>query len=87
MRRDPFCINRHHKTLRAESPCGVRHKFRIVDGGRIDAHFICAGVQQLPNILNGANAPPDRERHKHVFRGPRHDVQKDSSIFMRGGNI
>lgn len=74
-------------TLGAESLGGLTDKLGILASGRVDAHFVTPGLQQLPNVVDRSNTTPDRERHENLLGGPPDDIQHDPSVFMAGSDV
>jgi hypothetical protein len=58
-----------------------------VDGSCIDADFICAGIEQAPDILHGAHAATNREGNKDLAGHAFHGFIGGGPIFVAGGDI
>src|SRR5579884_3115437 len=83
----PAWVNVHYGGTAAELPCHGGHQFRRPDGGRVNAYFLRAGLNQTRRIVKRADAAPHGERHKDLFRHPSHYIEHNRPAFVTGANI
>ena len=61
---NPLGVHRNDDALRAEAPGGLFDQLRILDGRRIDADFVGAGVEQAAHVADFAHAAADGKRNE-----------------------
>ena len=86
-RRDPFGVDGDHDALAAELLRRLAHEPAVGDGGRIDRGLVGAGEQQVADVVGGADAAADRQRHETDFRRAPHDVEQDPAVFVARGDV
>ena len=62
-------------------------KARRVHRRGIDRHLVGAAGEQLADVLDGAHAAADGERHEAGFRRARHHVEDGVAVFVAGGDV
>jgi hypothetical protein len=77
----------NHDALAAEFFCRLFDKKLVLHCGRVDGHFIRAGIEQAAYIVKGPDAAADRERHEDLARRPLHHVKDDIAALMGCGDI
>ena len=55
--------------------------------GGVDPDLVGAASEQLADVLHGANAAADRERHEAGLGGPRHHVEDGVAVLMARGDV
>src|SRR5207248_2030897 len=50
--------------------------------GGVDRDFVGAGSEQRADIVDGAHAAADSERHKACLRGAADDIEHDAAVLM-----
>src|SRR5262249_19747985 len=48
----------------------------------VDRHLVGAGAQQCADVVDGAHAAADRDRHEAGLRGPPHHVEDDAAVLV-----
>ena len=82
-----FGIDGDNDALATKTFCRALHEIRVLDGGGIDGDFISAGFQKITNIIQGAYASANCQRHKYLFGRTCDHIQNNVSLFVRGGNV
>ncbi len=67
--------------------CRLADDLAVGDGGGHDRHFVCAGEQQRPDVVERAHAAADGERHEAGFRRALDDIEDDRAVLMAGGDV
>ena len=62
-------------------------EIRIAAGGGVDRDLVGAGVQQGADVVDGADAAADGQRHEDDFRRAANDVEHDLAAFVAGGDV
>ena len=60
-------VNGAHTYLRAKAAGNFVDEFRPSQRCRVYAHFVCSGIKQSFNILDGVDSSAHRERNVYVF--------------------
>ena len=55
--------------------------------GGVDRDLVGAGAQQGADVVDGAHAAADRERHEAGFRRAPHDVEDDAAVLVARGDV
>ena len=85
--RHPFGVDGDHDALIAEFLRRLAHEAPVVHRRRVDRHLVGPGKQQLADVLNGAHAAADRERHETgLGRAPDH-VEQDAARLVARGDV
>jgi hypothetical protein len=82
-----FGVDIDDDALSAKSLRGLADQLGVLASRRVDTDFVAPGLQQLPNIVEGSNTPPNRQWHEDLLGGPTHDIQHNPSIFVTGCDI
>ena len=77
----PRCTGRRIFRPPPDERAGPRH------GGGVDRHLVGAGQQQLADVLDGAHAAADGERHEAGLRGAAHHVEDGVAVLVAGGDV
>jgi len=80
-------VDRADDTLAAEFLRGLAHEIGARDGGGVDRDFIGASEQEFPDVIDGAHAAADGQRHEALIGGAAHDVVDRVAAFMAGGDV
>ena len=64
-------VDGHHDALRAEFVGGFLENSRRADRGGVDRDLVGAGAQQRADVLDGAHAAADGQRHEADLGGAR----------------
>ena len=73
--------------LAAELLRRLAHESAVGDGRRIDRGLVGAGEQEIADVVGGADASADRQRHEADFRRAPHDVEQDASVLVARGDV
>ena len=84
---DALGVDRDHDALLAEFFGRLLDEFAVADGGGVDRDLVGAGAQQRLDVVDGAHAAADRQRHEAGFRRAPHDVQHGAAVFVGGGDV
>ena len=85
--RDALGVDRHHDALIAEFLRPFLDDLAPCHGGRIDRNLVRAIGEQRADVVHGAHAAADRQRHKAGFGRPPYHVQHGAAIFMGGVDV
>jgi hypothetical protein len=66
---DSLGVDGDDDALVAELVGGFGDKFRALNRGGVNRHLVGAGQQQFADILDGAHAAADGQRHEALFGG------------------
>src|SRR5262245_4422421 len=80
-------VDGNDDTLAAEHLCSVADELGAAYRPGIDRYFIRAGFEQCADVGGIIDTTTDRERHKYLFGGTRHDIENYVSVFVRRGDI
>ena len=86
-RRHHLGVDGDHDALAAEFLRSFAHEVAVVDGGGHDRHLVRARQQELADVLGGAHAPADRQRHETGLGRAANDIENDAAIFVAGGDV
>lgn len=84
---DILGVDGDNDALAAERLCRFTDEFGSRHSSRVDRYLVGARLQQLANVFEPIDSATDGQRHEHLFRGARHDVQNDLPVLMRRGDI
>ena len=84
---DPLRVDIHDDALAAEPPGRLADELGIADGGRIDRHLVAAGVQQIADVVDRADAAADGQRHEDDLGRAADHVEHDLPPFVAGRDI
>ncbi len=84
---DPLGVDRHHDALLAEFFGAFLDELPARDCGAVDGHLVGAGAQQRADIVDGAHAATDRQRHEAGLCRSSDDVEHGAAVFMGRGDI
>ena len=59
----------------------------FLHGGRVDRHLVAAGLQQLADVVERADAAADGERHEHLLGRAADHVEHDVAALVAGGDV
>ena len=80
-------VDIHHNALATKASRRFPHKFGILRAAELIETLSLPALSKVPNVLEGANAPADGQRHEDLFGGAANDIEHDVAPFMAGGNI
>ena len=83
----PLGVDRDDDALGAELLGSLAHDVPIGDRGRIDRGLVRARQQKAADVVGGADAAADRQRHETDFRRAPDDVEEDAAVFVACGNV
>ena len=75
-------VDRHHDALVAEFLRRLLHEGAPVHRRGVDRDLVGAALQQLADVLHGAHAAADGQRHEAGFRGARHHVEDGVAVLV-----
>ena len=84
---DPLGVDIHHDALAAEPPGRLAHELRVLHRGRVDRNLVAAGVQQLADVVERADAAADGERHEDLLGRAADHVEHDVAPFVAGRDV
>ena len=73
--------------LGAELVGAFGHELPAVHGRRVDRNLVGAGMQQLADVLGGAHAAADRERHEAARGGALDDIEDGVAVLVAGRDV
>ena len=80
-------INRHHNALRAVTLRRIAYHLRVGNGGRVEAGFVCAGIEQTAHVLHGAHAAAHGQGDEYLRGHILDDVQDQIAVVAAGGDV
>ena len=80
-------VDRHHDALVAEFLRRLLDEGAARHRGGVDRDLVGAGRQELADVLDGAHAAADGERHEAGFRRARHHVEDDVAVLVARGDV
>ena len=86
-RRPASRVDRQNHSLRTEFLAQLRDQLRTSDRSSVDAHFVCARVENRSRIIDASNAAADRQRYENLLRSARDDIHHRLPIVARRGDI
>ena len=86
-RTDVLGVDRDHDALAAELAGGFLDQGGVLDGRSIEGDFVRAGVEHRPDVLDGAEAAADGERHEDLVGRPFDDVDHGASFVAGSGDV
>jgi hypothetical protein len=86
-RRPSLGIDGHHDALAAEFFRGLPDEIRFLHGGGIQRDFVSAGLEKLPDILQGTDSSTNGQGHEDFLGGPAHHIEKDFPAFVGSGDV
>ena len=86
-RADALGVDRDDDALVAEFLRRARDETAVVHRRGVDRDLVGAGEQQRADILDGAHAAADGQRHEAGLGGARDDVEHDAAVLVAGGDV
>lgn len=80
-------INSNNDALIADFCRCFGDEIRIVDGRRIHADFVGAGIKQTPNIGNATDTSTNGQRNEHLRGTGLDDIEDDVALIARCSNV
>jgi hypothetical protein len=86
-RRHLLCVDGDHDALIAELFRRFLHEAAARHGRGVDRDLVGAGRQQRADIVDGAHAAADGQRHETSLGGALHHVEHDVAILVACGDV
>ena len=83
----PAGVDRHHDALAAELFSPLADELRSSHGGRVETDLVGSGPQQLPDAVDGADAPAHGERNGDGLGGASHQIHQSGAPLVAGGDV
>jgi hypothetical protein len=80
-------VHRNNNALRTKPRRRSLDKIGIMNGGCIDTHFISAGIEQRPNITQGAYTAANSERNEDLSSNSLNSLYRGVSLLVTRSNI
>ena len=80
-------VNGNDDALVPEALGGLADDGRVLDAGGHDRDLVCAGHEDLSDVLDSAHAAADCEGNEDLLGGAAHDVEHDVAVAQGGGDI
>ena len=80
-------VDRDHDALVAEFFRRLLDEVAARHRRGVDRHLVGAGRQQRADVLDGAHAAADGERHEAGFRGAPHHIEHDAAVLVARGDV
>ena len=84
---DAFRVDGYDDALAAEHFRRLADEFRSINRAGIDRNLVGARFEKGADIVGRVDATANRQRHKNLLCGTRHDVQNDAAILVRSGDV
>ena len=80
-------VDRDDDALVAEFFRRARDEGTVGHGRCVDRHLVGAGEQQRADILDGAHAAADGDRHEALLGGAAHDIEDGGAVLVARGDV
>ncbi len=85
--RDALGVDGDDDALAAEFFRGEADELAVGDRRGIDRGLVGAGEQEVADVVGGAHAAADGQRHEADFRGAAHDVEQNAAVLVARGDV